>query len=364
MSGRFDNWIREVRTAIRNSEREFFKMSPFIYWRDFLLSIMIAYTAATFYLRSPLFSWTQILAYPIAVFWLYRTGSLIHEIAHLNQNEMRTFKAVWNLVGGVVMLTPSPFYSAHHRDHHTPRMFGTKEDPDYVVNYFKRGSALSLLAYAVLVLVFPVLVTVRFILAPFTFLHPQLREFVLTRCSSLMLNPRYVRRVSKADRRKITAIELLCCVRATMIPVSVLIGLAHWTRIPTLYVLGVSVLILNQMRLLADHHYASDGDRMSYSDHILDSCNFTGRDFLTWLLFPFSIRYHALHHVFPSMPYHNLVAANVYLLNTLPADSPYRGLDQPNWFSVASKTVRARYQGKRTVTDGVQELVRRDLVEP
>ena len=342
MTAHSEQWIRDARMAMRDSAVDFYKLSPFTFWRDFLLSVTIAYTAAAIYLMAPLFSWVQLIAFPVAVFWLYRAGSMIHEVAHLNQNEMRTFKIVWNLVAGVPMLTPSPFYSTHHRDHHTQRLFGTKQDPEYVANYFTPGSLLSLLAYFGVLLMFPLLVAVRFILAPFTFLHPKLRTFVLTRCSSLMMNPHYVRRVSKADRRRITAVEVLCCLRATAIPLGVIIGVSEWTRIPMLYLLGVSVLILNQMRLLADHHYQSDGGKLSYSDHLLDSCNHPGRDFLTWLFFPFAIRYHALHHLFPTIPYHSLAAANVHLMKTLRPDSLYRQLDQPGWFSVASKTVCGR----------------------
>lgn len=353
-----EQWIRDARAAMRESETDFFQVSPFIYWRDFLLSVTLAYTAATIYLAAPVFSWVQILAFPIAVFWLYRTGSLIHEVAHLNQKEMRTFKIVWNLVAGVPMLTPSPFFSAHHRDHHSQRLFGTKRDPEYVVNYFRPGSLPSLLMYAAVVLMFPLLVVVRFILTPLTFLHPKLREFVLTRCSSLMMNPHYVRRVNRDERRKITAVEVLCCLRAAAIPLGVLIGTAPWSRMPLLYLLGVSTLILNQMRLLADHHYAGEGEKMSFSDHLRDSCNYTSRDFLTWLFFPFSIRYHALHHLFPSLPYHNLAAANAYLMNRLPADSPYRELEQPGWFSVASKTVSARLPRVRQVDGHVADVVK------
>jgi fatty acid desaturase len=60
---------------------------------------------------------------------------------------------------------------------------------------------------------------------------------------------------------------------------------------------------------------------------------------LTRLFFPFSIRFHALHHLFPSMPYHNLKKAHEYLVKTLPENSPYRGLDQPGWWSVAKVTL-------------------------
>ena len=73
--------------------------------------------------------------------------------------------------------------------------------------------------------------------------------------------------------------------------------------------------------------------------HILDSCNFTTSDPLTLLFFPFSIRYHALHHLFPSMPYHNLKQAHEHLAAVLPADSPYHLLARPGWWSVARRTL-------------------------
>jgi len=89
------------------------------------------------------------------------------------------------------------------------------------------------------------------------------------------------------------------------------------------------------MRFLADHHCAGDGSPSDMESHITDSCNFTTNDPLTLLFFPFSIRYHALHHLFPSMPYHNLRLAHEHLVATLPVDSPYRSLERPGWWSVA-----------------------------
>jgi fatty acid desaturase len=337
-----DRWIREARSAMRESDVDFFKTRPARYWLDLATSVAIAYTAATCYMAAPVFSWVQIVAYPVTVFWLYRLGSLVHEVAHLPRKEMRSFKLAWNLLAGVPLLTPSPFYTAHHRDHHSLRLFGTREDPEYIVRVCKPGSWPSFLAYVVLVLVFPLLVFLRFLLTPLTFLHPKLRTFVLERASSLMMNHRYGRRVSRADRTSITAIELLCWGRATLIPAAALLGWTPWSHLPLLYVLGASTLVFNQLRLLADHHYESNGSKLRFAEHVLDSCNYTGRDLLTWLFFPFSIRYHALHHLFPTLPYHNLSAAHGYLLESLPADSPYRSLDQPGWWSVARHTLRSR----------------------
>jgi fatty acid desaturase len=188
-------------------------------------------------------------------------------------------------------------------------------------------------------LVFPLLVFLRFLLAPLTFLHPRLREVVLERASSLTLNTRYRRKLTPFDRRAILGVEVLCFLRAAAIPATIALGFAPISRIPLLYLLALATFFMNQMRQLADHHFEGDGTPVSVEDHILDSCNFTGKDPLTLLFFPFAIRFHALHHLFPSLPYHNLEAAHAHLARTLPTDNPYLGLDQPGWWAVAKRTV-------------------------
>ena len=332
-------WIRQARRVIREADADFFRVSPTRYWIDFLVSLVAAYGAASVYLVSPLWSWRQAVAFPLAAFWLYRLGSLIHEVCHLGQHEMPGFKAAWNLLAGVVMLTPSPFFTRHHRDHHSQRLYGTFEDPEYMANVMQPGSAWSILRYTGFVTVFPLLVFLRFLLAPLTFLHPGLRDWTLRKASSLTFNRRYDRRITPDDRRAIAVAECLCFARAAMIPLLVLLGVNDWTRIPLLYSLALATVLLNQLRLLADHHLDGDGGQLDVEAHILDSCNYTRNDPLTLLLFPFSIRYHALHHLFPSLPYHNLSRAHAHLVASLPADSPYLSLDRPGWWSVARRTI-------------------------
>jgi fatty acid desaturase len=337
-----ESWIHVARNQLQKSEVDFFRVSPARYWFDFLLSLVFAYGLGSVYLMAPLGALHQFVAFPFAVFWIYRLGSLVHEVCHLGHHEMRGFKVTWNLVVGVFTLTPSPFFTHHHRDHHSARMYGTKEDPEYIVNLFEPGSFLSLLTYCLLVALFPLLVFLRFLLAPLTFIHPRVRDWFLRRGSALTMNYRYERKVNRFDRWAITTVELLCCARAAVMLIAVAIGVSDWTRLPLLYSLGLGVLILNQMRLLADHHFEGDGQPCELDQHIRDSCNFTGRDFLTWVFFPFSIRYHALHHLFPTLPYHNLKAAHGYLVANLPPDSPYHSLDEQSWWSVARRTLRGQ----------------------
>ena len=341
MSMVVDDWIHDARKVIKCSPIDFFEINPVKYWSDLIFCVLIAYTAATVYLVSPLFSWPQIIAFPVAVFWLYRSNSMVHEVSHLNRSQLKGFKIVWNLLVGVPTMFPSTFFTSHHRDHHSGRYYGTRQDPEYIVNVFTPGNPASTIFYVVHLLCYPVFVFIRFILAPISFLNPRWREFTLRRLSSFTLNWNYERNENRIDRRTFLIVELLCCARAWLIPLGLILSITSWTRIPELYLLAITILIFNQMRFFADHHFESHGKKMSMSDQIMDSCNYSQRDFLTWLFFPFTIRFHALHHLFPTIPYHNLTAAHEHLKQNLPANSPYHELDRPGWWHTAKQTLRS-----------------------
>jgi len=260
-------WVSDARQAMRDAPIDYFAVQPWRYWADFLISLVVAFTSSTVYLTARRSAHgSSSCAFPLAVFWLYRLGSLIHEVCHLGHHEMRAFKVAWNLLVGVLTLAPSPFFTRHHRDHHSARMYGTPEDPEYVANVLEAGNWKSGLLYALHIAVFPILVFLRFLLAPLTFLSPRLRQTVLERASSLTMNTRYRRRITPFDRFAITAIEIPCFLRAAFIPVSISSASRLPHRIVLLYVLAVTTLIMNQMRQLADHHFEGDG-RPSRSNH-------------------------------------------------------------------------------------------------
>src|SRR5262245_26545597 len=208
-------WISTARSVLQRADRDFFAVRPPRSWCAFALSLALAYGGGAVFLLAPLGSWLQLVAFPVTVFWIYRLGSLVHEVCHLNHREMRAFKVTWNLLVGVLTLAPSPFFTRHHRDHHSQRLYGRHEDPEYIVNVFRQGSWLSLLAYSLQVLIFPLLVFFRFFLSPLTFVHPRIREWTLKHASSLTMNFRYERRLNRFDRFAVTSIELLCWLRAT-----------------------------------------------------------------------------------------------------------------------------------------------------
>ena len=64
-----------------------------------------------------------------------------------------------------------------------------------------------------------------------------------------------------------------------------------------------------------------------------DSINITGQTWLTVFMFPVGLRYHALHHLFPALPYHNLGGAHRRLTERLPPDAPYHLTGQASYFA-------------------------------
>jgi len=90
------------------------------------------------------------------------------------------------------------------------------------------------------------------------------------------------------------------------------------------YLLMIYAHGLNWVRTLGAHRYRNTGAEMSYRAQLQDSINMVGNPVVHEILFPVGLRYHALHHLFPTLPYHALGEAHRRLMAQLPEDSPYR----------------------------------------
>jgi len=325
--------------AARAIVRDFFHHRAAFYWIDFALSMVVAYTAASIYLSAPWFSLAQLLFFPIATFGLFRLGSFIHEVVHMPRGVMPGFRVVWNLLAGVPMLSPSFFYG-NHLDHHRPHRYGTRRDGEYLPLAY--GTMKNVALFMGQNIYLPALIFLRFaVLTPLSFLHGGLRQWTLERASSFIMNFSYRREITESAPRTAWAwLEVLCCLRAQAIIVFVLIGVTPWSRLPALYLLAMSTLSLNYLRNLVAHHYRGTGEEMTHADQLSDSINITGHPLWTELFFPIGLRYHALHHLFPTIPYHNLGQAHRRLMARLPADSEYRRTTYPS-FASAWRELRA-----------------------
>ncbi len=303
--------------------QDLFEHRAAVYWTDFLVSTSLAYAAVAVYLTSAPFSPRCFIAFVVAAFALFRCGVFIHEIVHLPSDRLRLFRAAWNVLFAIPNLLPSFAYKSHV-EHHNPRHFGTPRDGEYLP--LGAGPVSGLVLYFLQLPLLPALALCRFlVLTPVSFLHPRLRRWVLERASSLVINPRYRRSLPPQERRGTwVALEI-----AIFVELVAFFGLliAHrlpWTVFAELYVLGTFSAGLNWIRTLVAHRYRNAGSTMTFVEQIEDSITIPGHPLMTELLFPLGLRYHALHHLFPSLPYHSLGIAHRRLMQHLPADSPYR----------------------------------------
>ncbi len=321
--------INEARAIVS----DLFVHRPVIYWTDLLLTLLVGYAAAGVYFRAAVFSPLQLSAFVVCGFALFRAGSYVHEIAHMRAGQMLGFRIGWNLLCGIPMVMPSHFYE-NHIDHHNSQHYGTLRDGEYLP--LGAGPVRDIFLFFAQVPFLPAYIALRLLLGPLSFIHPQIRAFVLEHMSSYVINFRHRLTIPKNAPRKAWALlEFACSLRVAGMFVVILVGLFPWTRIVQMYILATFVLSLNYIRNLVAHRYRNTGDQMSHAEQLADSVNLTGNRLTTELFFPLGLRYHALHHLFPGIPYHNLGTAHRRLMAQLPADSPYRDTVFPSYWAAA-----------------------------
>jgi hypothetical protein len=95
-------------------------------------------------------------------------------------------------------------------------------------------------------------------------------------------------------------------------------------------------------RVLAAHEYDSNGSSRDRQGQLRDSLDTPGGPW-TELWAPVGLRYHALHHYFPGIPYHNLGTAYRRIVQSAPHGALYRESTSPGlWQSLKKLYRRAR----------------------
>ncbi len=328
----------------RGIVRDLFEPNPQLYWIDFLASMVIG-AAAFVAIRRLNLSWPLMaVAFVVSVLAFYRATLFTHELTHLRQGRFRGFRLAWNLLCGIPFLMPSFMYHTHVA-HHMRRHFGTHNDGEYLP--WGAQPIWHLFMYLGQCLVMPLIAVVRFgLLTPLCWLSPKVREIVQRRFSSLVVDPYYVRPLPTRNDRWIWRVQEGACFAlvwgnaAAMVfnlvprPVELLIQG---------YLTAATSMLINQVRTLGAHRYTNPGGEMTFVQQMLDSVNYPGGSWLRALWAPVGLRYHALHHLFPSMPYHRLGEAHRRLMEQLPADHPYRLTNCPSlWLALTELWASAR----------------------
>ncbi len=324
--------------------KEFYAPKPVLYWVDFLCSFFVALTAYAIVLRVPLFSWQQILAYGVSVVLFYRAALFIHEIVHFPKGTMMGFRFVWNLLCGIPFLIPTFTYYTH-LDHHVRRHYATEHDGEYLP--LASANRWHLVLYFCQPLVMPILAISRYMfLTPLSWISGLVYRFEVTRASSMVIDLNYRRPLPGPKERVIfrvqeTACFLLCWGVAAWLLLVNQEPLTWWNLIQ-LYFTSVGVLTLNHVRTLGAHRYINVGRKeLTFEEQLLDSVNYPNHAWILELAMPVGLRYHALHHLCPALPYHNLGKAHRKLMNELPADSIYRQTNSPGLIA-SIRTLLAR----------------------
>jgi fatty acid desaturase len=318
--------------------RDLTRPQPRIYWAD--LGLTAALTYASFAVAVMASGWVPIAAGAVCVLALYRGISFIHELTHLRREELPGFHFAWNVVIGVPWLTPSLLYEGVHILHHAKDRYGTARDPEY--HPLARRPLHELLAFLALPLLAPLAVVLRAaVLTPLGFLVPAVRRVVVAKASGMVINPGFSRQdFDRARSAPWLAQEIGCWLWSWT-----LIGLTAAGVVPLRVVaVGSAVFalmtFLNQLRTAVAHYWENDGGQMAPLDQFRDTVNVPPPALLPFLWAPVGLRYHALHHLMPRLPYHNLGTAHRRLVAALPADHVYRQVEQRELLPALSRLVR------------------------
>jgi fatty acid desaturase len=328
-------WLLQAREIASSHYRR----SPAVYWTDFLASTLAGWALAAVYFAAPAWSWLQLGALLGAAILFFRTGTFIHELVHMQRGQMVWFGRAWNLLVGIPFLMPWILYR-NHVDHHNGQHFGTPRDGEYLP--LAASPVREIFKYLAQAPLLPLLMLIRLgVLGPVSWLHRGLREWVLIHASAAVSNPHYRKRFPQRDEAHLRIVEALGFAYLVTIGVLVATGWITGWHLVMAYVLLACALALNWIRNLVAHRYANRGDPISHLDQLGDSLNITGQTWLTMIMFPVGLRYHALHHLFPSLPYHNLGKVHRRLTEVLPPDAPYHASARASYFAAFAELWRS-----------------------
>ena len=329
---------KEMLRAVRDITKDLGTASPAIYWTDTLISAAVGYAAMAGAILTQS-TGVAVLMGLIAALALYRALMFIHELTHIRRDALPGYRMGWNLLVGIPMLTPSFMYEGVHVIHHKRTQYGTIEDPEYLPLALMKPWSLP--AFVLIAMLAPFAFLLRSaVLVPLGAIIPPIRKLVWERFSSLSINPDFRRRPPEGDlKSRVIWLEAIASIWAIALLAST--QFVGWR--PLLIALSILSLtaVLNQLRTLVAHLWENEGEPMTVTAQFLDSVNVPPPGPIAEIWAPVGLRYHALHHLMPSIPYHALPEAHRRLATQLGQGSTYDGANHTGMFELVVRIARS-----------------------
>jgi fatty acid desaturase len=328
--------------AVAELTRDLGAPNPRIFWTDFLASAFLGYVGLAVAILSGNL-WLQCAAGLVSVLALYRAGGFIHEVSHVKHSALPGFRFGFNAVIGVPLLVPSYMYEGIHNLHHARTRYGTDQDPEYLPLALMKPWTLPLFICAALLAPFALLFR-NAVLAPLSLCIPALRKIVVERYSGLAINPAFRRRPAEGEAHRNWIIqETAASIWSIILLGGVFSGFIPRDAFVIFLAIVSSVAVLNQIRTLVAHLWENDGEPLSVTAQFLDSVNVPPPGVLASIWAPVGLRYHALHHLLPSVPYHALGEAHRRLTAQLAPDSAYHRANYDSLTGLVTRLARSTF---------------------
>jgi fatty acid desaturase len=295
------------------------EVNKFIFWRDLILLslvgwISIIYTAFNY----------NLIIFLIGTYSLYKGTMLIHEVSHLSK-KIPGYKLAYNILLGYPNSYPAYIYDTH-LFHHGKKTYGTVKDPEYA--FIKDYSLITLIRPLLTSFLLPIMQVFRFVILPLItpFSSINFKRALYQKYSTLVFSLEYIRPIKNESKelKMMMTQDLICSVYKVVLVTLVLLKVLPFQFIINFYFAFVIASLINMYRALFNHLYANETlTSLSWEDHLLDTATIKS-GFFTKLIFVNGLSYHAIHHLFPEMPYHNLEKAHKILEKHLPDNHIYK----------------------------------------
>lgn len=288
-------------------------------WFDLISNALIGWPA--FFYTCFNFNFLTLL---IAIYFIYRGTLLVHEVSHIAK-KVKGLRLAFNILFGWPNAYPVYLGDAH-LFHHGKRTYGTARDPEY--KFISKFDALTLLRPFISSLLLALVQLIRFGIFPvsYLFLSRKQKVWVYQNISTLAFSMDYKRPIKNEglEVSRMIRNDVMCMLYKATVGLLIVVGVLPLETLWVWYVVVVISSTLNMYRALFNHFYTNSNLRpLSWEQHLLDTVTIE-EGLSSKLIFVNGLNYHAIHHLFPELPYTNLAAAHRELMEKLPPDHIYK----------------------------------------